>query len=150
MIHLNSIELVNFKGITRLTCDFHEVTVLAGLNNSGKTTILQAVYLLVASLPRIAVHPHIDHPQRQGRVIAWTLLFRRWGFETPHGFHQCSHRTLKERSPDGSQTLFRLSWAWCEAQARNSCLRFQSSNRRMQIATFASFFEKLRTLQPPF
>jgi len=69
MIHLKSIELVNFKGISRLQCDFEDVTILAGLNNSGKTTILQAVYLLLASLPKIAAHSHIDHTNKDVRVI---------------------------------------------------------------------------------
>jgi hypothetical protein len=70
MIHLKSIELVNFKGVSRLSCDFDDLTVLAGLNNSGKTTVLQAVYLLLGSLPRIAAHQHIDHPNLQTRVVS--------------------------------------------------------------------------------
>ena len=70
MIHLQSIELANFKGVSRLRCDFDDLTVLAGLNNYGKTTILQAVYLLFASLPKIVGHPHIEHQNSQSRVIS--------------------------------------------------------------------------------
>ena len=54
MIYLKTIELTNFKGVLRVRCEFDDLTVLAGLNNSGKTTILQAVYLLLAAMPRIA------------------------------------------------------------------------------------------------
>lgn len=70
MIHIKSIELVDFKGVSRLSCDFEDLTVLAGLNNSGKTTILQATYLLLSSLPRIAAHQHIEHENIQVRSIS--------------------------------------------------------------------------------
>jgi energy-coupling factor transporter ATP-binding protein EcfA2 len=70
MIHLKSIKLVNFKGISHLSCNFDDLTVLAGLNNSGKTTILQAAYLLIASLPKILDHAHIDHPTLNVRKIS--------------------------------------------------------------------------------
>jgi hypothetical protein len=70
MLHLKSIELANFKGVSQLNCDFEDLTVLAGLNNSGKTTILQATYLLLGSLPNIAVHPHIEHPNVEVRMIS--------------------------------------------------------------------------------
>lgn len=70
MIHLQSIELTNFKGVSKLHCDFDDLTVLVGLNNSGKTTILQAVYLLFAALPRIAEHPHISHTNLSTRTVS--------------------------------------------------------------------------------
>jgi len=60
VIYLNSIQLTRFKGVSKLACDFDDFTVLAGLNNSGKTSVLQAVYLLFAALPRIAEHRHLD------------------------------------------------------------------------------------------
>jgi predicted ATP-dependent endonuclease of OLD family len=47
MIHLKSLEIENFKGIERLTCDFDESEVVAGRNHSGKTSIPQAVHLVV-------------------------------------------------------------------------------------------------------
>jgi len=72
MIHLKSIELVNFKGISRLGCDLDDLTVLAGLNNSGKTTILHAAYLLLGCLPKIAGHQQIENPLLQNRTISLT------------------------------------------------------------------------------
>ena len=51
MIHLASIELTSFKGIDSLRCEFDDLTTLVGVNNSGKTSVLQAVSLLVSSLP---------------------------------------------------------------------------------------------------
>ncbi len=70
MIHLSSIELENFKGVSRLRCDFDDFTVLAGLNNSGKTTILQAVYLLVCALKPISEHPHRSHSNPETRKFS--------------------------------------------------------------------------------
>lgn len=70
MIHLNSIKLTNFKGVSELRCDFDDFTVLAGLNNSGKTTILQAVYLLFAALRPIAEHPHNEHANPVNRSVS--------------------------------------------------------------------------------
>ena len=70
MIHLKSIELTNFKGVATLRCDFDDLTVLAGLNNSGKTTILQGVYLLFAALPRVAGNAQIIHSNPAVRRIS--------------------------------------------------------------------------------
>lgn len=65
MIFLKSIELTNFKGVSKLSCDFDDLTVLAGLNNSGKTTILQGIYLVFAALPRVAEHAHVFHAKSE-------------------------------------------------------------------------------------
>ena len=70
MIFLKSIELSNFKGVTKLACDFDDLTVLAGLNNSGKTSILQGIYLLFAALPRVAEHKHVFNSEVQVRQIS--------------------------------------------------------------------------------
>ncbi len=70
MIYLSSIELENFKGVSRLRCDFDDFTVLAGLNNSGKTTLLQGVYLLVSALQPIAEHSHITHQNPEVRKVS--------------------------------------------------------------------------------
>lgn len=53
MIFLKSIEINGFKGIGHLSCKFEDLTLLTGLNNSGKTTLLQAAYILVDSLSYI-------------------------------------------------------------------------------------------------
>ena len=70
MIHLRSIVLANFKGISELSCDFDDFTVLAGLNNSGKTTLLQGVYLLISALRPIAEHQHITHENPEVRKVS--------------------------------------------------------------------------------
>lgn len=70
MIYLKSIEINTFKGISNLICDFNDITVLTGLNNSGKTTVLQAVYLLMGALSRVAEHPNFDNPNVQSRTIS--------------------------------------------------------------------------------
>lgn len=70
MIHLKSIELANFKGVSKIRCEFDDLTVLAGLNNSGKTTILQGIYLLFAALPRLAEHQHLTHENPSTRTVS--------------------------------------------------------------------------------
>jgi ABC-type transport system involved in cytochrome c biogenesis ATPase subunit len=70
VIHLQSIELACFKGVAELRCDFDSFTVLAGLNNSGKTTILQAVYLLISALRPIAENPNISNQNPEARRVS--------------------------------------------------------------------------------
>jgi ABC-type transport system involved in cytochrome c biogenesis ATPase subunit len=75
MILIDYIELINFKGISSLKCDFLDFTTLAGLNNSGKTSVLQAVCLLVASLPHIVKHKDPFNSDAQNRQINTADLF---------------------------------------------------------------------------
>lgn len=56
MIHVKSIELTNFKRVSKIRCEFDDLTVVAGLNNSGKTMIIQGIYLLFVTLPRLIAH----------------------------------------------------------------------------------------------
>ena len=69
MIYLESIHISKFKGVKDLTCEFEDITLLAGLNNSGKTTILQAVHLLTAALPTISSYQHAFHDDPNTRRI---------------------------------------------------------------------------------
>lgn len=69
MIFLKTIVIETFKGITRLSCDFDDLTLLAGLNNSGKTSVLQAIYLLASILRPLSEHPHLASPEQQQRTV---------------------------------------------------------------------------------
>ena len=75
MIYLESIQISNFKGVKNLNCKFEDITLLAGLNNSGKTTVLQAVYLITAALPIISSHPDpfTEHPSSRSIELGESL-----------------------------------------------------------------------------
>ena len=53
MTHISWVELTSFKGVESLRCDFDDLTALVGVNNSGKASILQATYLLLAALAEV-------------------------------------------------------------------------------------------------
>jgi DNA replication and repair protein RecF len=49
-MYLSKLEIVNFKSFAEVSFDFHpQVNVLTGVNNAGKTTVLEAL-------------AHIPHP----------------------------------------------------------------------------------------
>lgn len=52
-----------------MTCALDDITVLAGLNNTGKTSVLQGIYLLASVLPQIHDHPNIVHSDIQSRAF---------------------------------------------------------------------------------
>ncbi|MFN0055492.1 MAG: ATP-dependent nuclease [Planctomycetales bacterium] len=82
MIFLKSVALETFKGIDRLLCDFDDLTLLAGLNNSGKTSLLQAVYLLTSVLPPLADHPQLANPDSRQRAVDLSSPINRLGLPT--------------------------------------------------------------------
>jgi predicted ATPase len=49
---LASLELIRFKGISQMEISFEPITLLVGANNSGKTSILQAIRLLYYCIER--------------------------------------------------------------------------------------------------
>jgi predicted ATPase len=69
MIHIKRIELRRFKGIEDLSCQLDDLTLLVGLNNSGKTSVLHAVYLVASSLAEISKHPNKTHPNADVRTV---------------------------------------------------------------------------------
>ena len=45
---LEQIDIVNFRGITHLTLKLDETTVLIGENNTGKSTVLEALQICLS------------------------------------------------------------------------------------------------------
>jgi hypothetical protein len=69
MIFMKSLRLENFKGIEQLSCDFDDLTLLAGLNNSGKTSVLQATYLVASTVQGLHFHSDLFSENRNSRVV---------------------------------------------------------------------------------
>ena len=58
MANITSIEINQFRGIKQLTVsDFSNINLIVGDNNSGKTTFLEAIQLLLSLI-------HISEPTR--------------------------------------------------------------------------------------
>ena len=58
MIRLKSIEINNFRGIQKgLVGDFADVNILVGRNNSGKSTVIEAIHRLAVSVTGVALDP---------------------------------------------------------------------------------------------
>src|SRR4051812_47963522 len=53
-MRLSRLHLENYRGISDATVELHDVTVLLGPNNEGKSTILGAVALVMAVLRQTA------------------------------------------------------------------------------------------------
>jgi predicted ATPase len=70
VIQVKSIELTNFKRVSKIRCEFDDLTVSAGLNNSGTTMIIQGIYLLFVTLPRLIAHQNLTHANPSTRTVA--------------------------------------------------------------------------------
>jgi putative ATP-dependent endonuclease of OLD family len=89
-MYLSRLEIDNFRGIRSAKLDFSETTVVIGENDSGKTTLLEAVCLILSPLP-----------------ANQTIVFRSRDFfmkAGPEGFKPVGplsiRLTFRERKPD--------------------------------------------------
>ena len=82
MIYLSQIELTGFKGIDSLRCDFDDLTALVGVNNAGKTSVLQAVHLLISTLPTVVNQSYHLLPNIEKRQVDFESVIR--GLGLPH------------------------------------------------------------------
>ena len=69
MQFLESLSIQHFKGIESCEVRFTDLTILSGLNNSGKTSILQAIQLVMDSIPRIHANQHLLNVPPESRVL---------------------------------------------------------------------------------
>lgn len=69
---IKNLKLKNFKGIKEGALDFAPITILIGPNNSGKTTILEA--LLLAPNPFRQVPYQLPKPYNQMAIDVISLL----------------------------------------------------------------------------
>jgi len=74
--HLSRVSVVRYRGVTDLTLDgLKQINILAGLNNAGKTSLLEAIRLLVSQIEPEAM---FDILRRRGRMAA---LDMKWAAE---------------------------------------------------------------------
>ncbi len=57
---LSELQIMNFKGIKDLSVKFSPITLLIGSNNSGKSTILQAVRLFYYCIEKCGVYKNAN------------------------------------------------------------------------------------------
>jgi AAA15 family ATPase/GTPase len=81
---LKSLQIKNFRGISRLTLeDLGQLNILVGKNNCGKTTILESIFLLIGASN--AVLPKKINELRGYLGIdsySWSLIFPNLDFES--------------------------------------------------------------------
>jgi putative ATP-dependent endonuclease of the OLD family len=89
-MYLTRLEIDNFRGIRSARLDFGETTVLIGENDSGKTTLLEAVCMILSPLPEKS-----------------SIIFRPQDFFMENGAREFSPAgplsiclTFRERKPD--------------------------------------------------
>jgi hypothetical protein len=146
MIILRSLHLTKFKGIEDLTCDLNDLTVLVGLNNTGKTTVLQAIYLLISSLPTVAQHANLAHHEIRARVVDMNPSITSLGLP---GFDWLLR---------GTQTPFKITGTFyngctiaIEMVVRGSfSFSVHAENTPPEHAQLVPFMEPLRTINAEF
>jgi AAA15 family ATPase/GTPase len=101
MNHINSIEINNFRGFEKFHIDdFNQINILIGKNNSGKSSILEAIFLTVGMSN--AVLPNVINQMRGLNIRTadeFKYLFHKLKFtnvpEFTCKYEESSERTLK-------------------------------------------------------
>jgi recombinational DNA repair ATPase RecF len=77
---LTSLHIEAFRGLKDLSFEhLSRINVLTGFNNSGKTTVLEALYLLFATQPQLGAYPSVfrsaqtDPSERYEHFWRWLL-----------------------------------------------------------------------------
>ena len=70
---LQSLRILNFRGMNDVTVDqLSRINLVTGRNNAGKTTLLEAILLLVgAANARMAFNPHVIRGWKHGMPPRW-------------------------------------------------------------------------------
>lgn len=88
---LKSLRISNYRAFDELRIDeLSRINLISGRNNSGKTTLLEALLLLSAGHPEITMHTSIIRGMKSERLppaaipsIYWRQMFASFDFETP-------------------------------------------------------------------
>ena len=70
---LERLHVRSFRGLSDVTVDkLSRINLVTGRNNAGKTTLLEAILLLVgAANARMAFNPHVIRGWKQGMPPRW-------------------------------------------------------------------------------
>ncbi|MDE0228575.1 MAG: AAA family ATPase [Spirochaetaceae bacterium] len=88
---LKSLRISNYRAFHKLGIDeLSRINLISGRNNSGKTTLLEALLLLSAGHPEITMHTAIIRGMKSERLppaaipsIYWRQMFKSFDFRTP-------------------------------------------------------------------
>ena len=127
---IETLEIENYRGLRRLrVANFARLNLFAGRNNSGKTSLLEAIFLLAAGGdPAIPLNsnvvrlsePEVASNPRSFRETIWKPLFYRLDTSTPIEI-KAFHRRLGSISLQLSlETAKRIQLPFPEAGSRDS------------------------------
>ena len=88
---LKNLRIRNYRAITELRIDeLRRINLISGKNNSGKTTVLESLFLLSEGHAQITLHPFIIRGMKSDRLppnalssIYWRQMFSSLDFGTP-------------------------------------------------------------------
>src|SRR5262245_22280888 len=74
---LTQLQIESFRGLTDLSFDpLSRINVLTGFNNSGKTTVLEALYLLFANGDQLQNYPNVFRSANADQVDRYEHFWR--------------------------------------------------------------------------
>ena len=113
---LQSVRLINYRGLKDTTIPLAPITLLTGTNGIGKTSVLEGLYFLLAQIPDAAVFPRYQAswqfqtgmvvPRGSPNVQLPTFPIK--GYDYPSFWEECPTRGASECQVEAPE--LRLSW----------------------------------------
>ncbi len=117
-MHINKIKIDNFKGITSIEFRPKKINLLVGRNNTGKTTVLEAINLLFD--PENTVQMYVKH--------LWDIIYTGAEYSEIEAEMDKSKKKLRISKPDKSEVIYQFKKDIIEAFVRALNKFFTSIN----------------------